>query len=155
MQDEFRPGVEHCDAAIDISDEFERQFFGDVMLFSVVTWLQNHSLDALADSDQLEQVVTQVEAGLLQDYAAKHRALNEKLAELERWLAAQPSWLKPPAEAHLTQFLRNMTANFGKAAPAWQQIQSASHRQQRRQQIVDALRHYRNERNAWDQLFTQ
>lgn len=156
LQDEFRPGVEHRDhAAIDISDEFERQFFGDLMLFSVVAWLKDHSLDEFAGSERLEQVVEQVEASLLEDYTAKHQAVNEKLAALERWLDTQPGWPGPPANAQLTQFLRNMTANFGEASPAWQQIQSVAHRQQRRLQIVDALRHYRSERNAWDRLFTR
>ena len=34
-QSEFRPGIETTRATIDMSGEFERQFYGDVMLFSV------------------------------------------------------------------------------------------------------------------------
>ncbi|MEQ1661673.1 MAG: hypothetical protein ABL877_03165 [Thiobacillus sp.] len=154
-QDAFRPGVEQHNAAIDISDEFERQFFGDLMLFSVVAWLKDHRLDDLSDSTQLDTVVEQVEAGLLVDYADKHRAVNDRREALERWLDARPGWPDPSTHARLTQFLRNIAANFGDASPAWTQIQSAAHRQQRRQQIVDALRHYRRERDAWDRLFSQ
>lgn len=156
MQDEFRPGVEHRDTAIDVSDEFERQFFGDLMLFSVVAWLKQHDLAQFTDAEQIMQTVEQVEAGLLEDYAVKHRAVNARLAELEGWLdAAPPDWPSPSARAQLTQFLRNMTSNFGEASPAWQQIQSDAHRQMRKQQIVDALLHYRGERAAWDRLFTR
>ena len=97
-----------------------------------------------------------MEADLLEMYAAKHRAVNARLAELERWLAdAPPAWRGTPALRQLAQFLRNMEANFGDAAPAWRQIQSAAHREQRRQQIVDALIHYRAERAAWDRLVTR
>lgn len=156
-QGEFRPGVEQRDdAAIDIADEFERQFFGDLMLFSVVAWLKQHSLDQLADVAAVEQGVTQVEAGMLAQYAATHRAVNDRLAELERWRgAAPPGWHGTSALARIEQFLRNMAANFGDASPAWQQIQSESHRATRRAQIVDALTHYREERGAWDRLFTR
>jgi hypothetical protein len=156
-QGEFRPGVEQRDdAAIDIADEFERQFFGDLMLFSVVAWLKQHSLDQLADAAAVEQGVTQVEAEMLALYTAKHRAVNDRLAELERWRGAvPPGWRGTSALARIEQFLLNMAANFGDASSAWQQIQSESHRATRRAQIVDALTHYREERAAWDRLFTR
>jgi hypothetical protein len=156
VQEEFRPGVEHRgDAAIDISDEFERQFFGDLMLFSVVEWLKRHDLAQLADGERLAQAVAQVEADLMELYASKHRAVNVRLAELERWLAEAPhGWRGTPVLRKLEQFLRNMEANFGDDARAWRQIQSEAHREKRRQQIVDALVHYREERAAWDRLFT-
>ncbi|MDQ1314651.1 MAG: hypothetical protein QG662_760 [Pseudomonadota bacterium] len=157
VQDEFRPGVEHRDdAAVDIADEFERQFFGDVMLFTVVEWLKHHDLAQLDDGAQLGEAVLQVETGLLEMYASKHRAVNARLAELERWLAGVPPvWRGTPALQPLARFLRNMKANFGDNAPAWRLIQSAAHREERRRQIVDALTHYRGERAAWDRLVTR
>lgn len=157
MQTEFRPGVERQpDAAIDISDEFERQFFGDLMLFSVVAWLKENDLPELTDGARLQPVVNRVEAELLELYAAKHRAVNARIAELERWIeAAPPTWQGTPALDELAAFLRNMRSNFGDASPAWQQIQSPSHRDARKRQIVDALVNYRAERAAWDALITR
>jgi hypothetical protein len=157
VQEEFRPGVEHRDdAAIDITDEFERQFFGDLMLFSVVEWLKHHDLTQLADGKQLAQTVAQVEAELLAVYASKHRAVNARLAELERWRTdVLHGWQGHPALHKLALFLCNMEANFGDTSPAWRQIQSEAHREKRRQQIVDALTHYRGERAAWDRLFKE
>ncbi|MFP5419824.1 MAG: hypothetical protein ACLGHA_11820, partial [Gammaproteobacteria bacterium] len=137
MQTEFRPGVERqSDAAIDISDEFERQFFGDLMLFSVVAWLKGNDLPELTDGARLQPVVDRVEAELLDLYAAKHRAVNDRIAELERWLAAAPhGWQGTPVLDKLAAFLRNMRSNFGDASPAWRQIQSQTHRDARKQQI--------------------
>jgi hypothetical protein len=157
MQEEFRPGVEQRDAAlVDIGDEFERQFFGDVMLFSVVDWLEHHDLDALAAGAQVEAVVARVEARLLDLYRAKHRAVNTRLAEIRQGLAELPAgWRDHPALHPLAQFLRNIEANFSEAAPAWRQIESAAHRQGRRRQIVDALARYRDERAAWDRLVSR
>lgn len=157
LQAEFRPGVERqADAAIDISDEFERQFFGDLMLFTVVAWLKEHDLAGLAEAAQLQPVIDRVEAELLDLYAAKHHAVNTRIAELEQWLAAPPhGWQGAPALDTLATFLRNMRSNFGDASPAWRQIQSRAHRDARKRQIVDALAHYRDERAAWDALFTR
>ena len=157
MQAEFRPGVERqSDAVIDISDEFERQFFGDLMLFSVVAWLKENELSELTERARLQPVIDRVEAELLELYATKHRAVNARIAELERWLASPPrNWQDTPALDKLAMFLRNMRSNFGDASPAWRQIQSQTHRDARKQQIVDALANYRGERAAWDALITR
>ncbi len=157
LEAEFRPGVaRQPDAATDISDEFERQFFGDLMLFSVVEWLKKNDLAELADAARLQPVVDQVEAGLLDLYAATHRAVRARIAELEQWCAAAPpAWQGAPALDKLTRFLRDMQSNFGDVSPAWQRIQDAAHRDARKRQIVDALVHYRGERAAWDALITR
>ncbi len=157
MQAEFRPGVERqSDAVIDISDEFERQFFGDLMLFSVVAWLKENELSELTEGARLQSVIDRVEAEMLVLYATKHRAVNTRIAELERWLATAPcDWQDTPALDKLAAFLRNMRSNFGDASPAWQQIQNPSHRDARKRQIVDALVNYRAERAAWDALITR
>ncbi|MBO0614948.1 hypothetical protein [Thiothrix fructosivorans] len=155
-EDGFRPGVEQTqDAAIDISDEFERQFFGDLMLFSVVEWLKHYDLAQLTDAERLQQVVDKVEAEMLTLYQAKHAAVNQRRHALETWLASQQAWAATAAWQQITQFLRNIERNFGEEATAWQQIQSAAHRERRKQQIIVALTHYRGEREVWDQLFTR
>jgi hypothetical protein len=152
----FRPGVEQQqDAAIDIADEFERQFFGDLMLFSVVEWLKHYDLAQLTDAERLQQVVDKVETDMLALYQAKHQAVNSRHAALAAWVEAQQGWEETPALHQITQFLRNIVLNFGDEATAWQQIQSASHRHVRKQQIMNALMTYRSERDVWDQLFTR
>jgi hypothetical protein len=155
-EDGFRPGVEQTqDAAIDISDEFERQFFGDLMLFSVVEWLKHYSLAQLTDEARLQQVVDTVEAEMLAFYQAKHQAVNTRRTELDAWIKAQQGWMATPASQQIGQFLQNIERNFGDGATAWQQIQSAAHREGRKQQIIAALMNYRGEREVWDQLFTR
>ena len=152
-EDGFRPGVERQqDAAIDISDELERQFFGDVMLFSVVEWLKAHDLVQLAEGHGLAEVLGKVETELLALYQAKHQAVNARRRELEAWVQAQQGWIGASALHSIRLFLGNIELNFGDEARAWTQIQSASHRQGRRQQIMDALMGYCRERAVWDQL---
>ena len=154
VQEDFRPGVEQQgEALIDIADEAERQFFGDLMLFSVVEWLKHADLAQLTDAERLQQVVDKVETEMLALYQAKHQAVNTRRRELEAWVKAQSGWAGTPALPRILQFLDNIAWNFGDEAKAWQQIQSVSHRHARKQQIVDALLHYRGERAVWDQLF--
>ncbi|MEB4591742.1 hypothetical protein VSS37_12185 [Candidatus Thiothrix sp. Deng01] len=154
--DDFRPGVEQQqDAAIDISDEFERQFFGDLMLFSVVEFLKTHTLEQLTDVGLLQQVAGKVEADLLGLYQAKHEAVNARLEGLEQWVNQEQHWWRgTSAMRQIAQFLRNIERNFSDQSLAWRQIQSETHRVGRKAQILDALLHYRSERDAWDQLFT-
>jgi hypothetical protein len=154
LQDDFRPGVEQQHGAlIDISNEFERQFFGDLMLFSVVEWLKQYDLEQLSNKECLQTVVDKVEAGLLALYQTKHVAVNQRGHALVAWLKEQHSWKETPALRHIEQFLRNIEYNFGDEAIAWQQIQSLTHRKGRKQQIIHALMHYRHERTVWDSLF--
>ena len=156
-EDGFRPGVEQQhDAAIDISDEFERQFFGDLMLFSVVEWLKHYDLAQLTDAERLQQVVDKVEAEMLALYQAKHEAVNAQVQALEQWVQQpQHGWQGTPALAQVLQFLGNIRRNFSDQSLAWQQIQSAEHRAKRKQQMVAALMGYRAEREVWDQLFSE
>jgi hypothetical protein len=121
----------------------------------VVEWLKHYDLTQLTDAESLQQVVDKVEADMLALYQAKHQAVNSRHAALAAWVAAQASWVGTPALHQITQFLRNIVLNFGDEATAWQQIQSASHRHVRKQQIMNALMTYRSERDVWDQLFTR
>lgn len=153
--DDFRPGVEQQqDAAIDIADEFERQFFGDLMLFSVVEFLRVYTLEQLTDADLLREVVSKVEVELLALYQTKHEAVNARRMELEQWVQQEQHWwYATPVMQQMLQFLRNIELNFSDQALAWRQIQSVSHRAGRKAQIYDALMHYRQERDVWDSLF--
>ena len=53
----------------------------------------------------------------------------------------------------IQRFMHNIDVNFGADSTAYQQIQDTRHRDQRKQQIIQALLGYRKSRNAWDQLF--
>jgi hypothetical protein len=108
----------------------------------------------------IEAVIAGKEAELLALYQQKHEAIvarNRQLHELV--FNAGHWWLRSPGLApalrQVQAFIDNIERNFGEHSPAWRQIQSAGHRAQRKHQIVEALMHYRAERNAWDSLFQE
>ncbi|MBT8121622.1 MAG: hypothetical protein KJO10_03720 [Gammaproteobacteria bacterium] len=158
LADDFRPGVELGQERIDVSDEFERQFFGDLMLFSVADMVTRTDVSRPLRKDELIPVIDRKEAELLVLYRQKHEAILETNRQLNALVFdAGHWWLDSAALAdalrQVRAFTGNMEYNFGEQSLAYRQIQSKEHREKRKQQIVEALVNYRAERDAWDRLF--
>jgi hypothetical protein len=162
LSSDFRPGVvphEHGQQQfIDISNEFERQFFGDLMLFSTEALVKQADVNKSFDKDTVVTVVAAKEQELLAFYQQKHDAVLEKNRQLENLAFNADHWWTEAAELtdslkQVGAFIKNIEHNFGGQSPAWQQIQSVEHRAERKKQIVEALINYRAERAAWDRLF--
>ncbi len=157
--DDFRPGVElDGEQSIDLADEFERQFFGDLMLFSTEELVGQADVNQPFAAAAIEAVIARKEAELLALYRQKHEAVINKSRKLhELVFNAGHWWLRSPELAvalrQVQAFIGNIERNFGEHAPAWRQIQSTGHRAARKGQIVAALMNYRAERDAWDSLF--
>jgi hypothetical protein len=154
IQADFRPGVAlQSDALIDISNEFERQFFGDLMLFTVEAWVTQQDAREAVDIERLMPIVEHMESTLLALYQAKHEAINRRLSELQHWATQSGHWWRDTTALHnIVHFLRAIEVNFSDDSKAWRQIQSAEHRAARKTQIIDAVMNYRSERAAWDAL---
>ncbi len=162
LSGDFRPGVELAQevdgAIIDLSDEFERQFFGDLMLFTSEALVWRSDVKQPFPEAVVVEVLRQKEAELLEMYRKKHQAIQDKILRFSNLLFEQGHWwLDHPgladAMARIKTFVDNIQRNFGEQSPAWRQIQSAVHREQRKRQIIAALTEYRAVRDAWDRLF--
>ncbi len=153
-QAEFRPGIAKTAQSVDLSGEFERQFFGDVMLFTV------DKLSALGypkipvPEHKIAHLLTETEAELYRLYTDKRTQILSMIDILERTLAQQGVWTQIAKRhvvgEHFTAFLDNMRHNFGAEARGYQQIASTEHRAERHRQILGALMHYTLDRAAWD-----
>jgi hypothetical protein len=164
LGDAFRPGVDRADDVeqehIDVSNEFERQFFGDLMLFTTEALVTQADINKPFAKDCLVPVMEQKEKELLALYQQKHDAILEKNRKLyDLVFNAGHWWLDVPdltgALLQVKAFIYNIQHNFGEQSPAWQNIQSTEHRAQRKQQIIEALMNYRTERDAWDRLVNE
>ena len=160
LEEDFRPGVEldSTRQGIDLTDEFERQFFGDLMLFTTEAMVKETDVRRPFAVEHIEAVLARKETELLTLYRQKHDAVvsaNRRLHALV--FDAGHWWLRVPELAGALQkiqgFIANIERNFGDSSLAWRQIQSAEHRARRTQQIVAALQDYRAERAVWDGLF--
>jgi len=142
LADDFRPGVELAQQGIDLSNEFERQFFGDLMLFSTEVLVKKADVSKPFAQDVIEALVEQKEAELLALYQQKHDAIVEKNRQLNALVfEADHWWLRTPelkqALRQVRAFIDNIDRNFGAQALAWRQIRSAEHRAARRAQAAD------------------
>jgi len=121
LNDDFRPGVEldknQEHHSIDLSNEFERQFFGDLMLFSTEELVKQANVNQPFAQDLIEAVTTRKEAELLALYQQKHdaivgknRQLNELVFNAGHW------WLRSPELAvalrQVRAFIDNIDRNL-------------------------------------------
>lgn len=152
-QSEFRPGVAERDARVDLNDEFERQFFGDVMLFSMerltaAGYPQRRptmadfctTLDALRDE-------------LLIQYNARRTDIGVKLGKLYEMLDDPTAWWSPAAHTDVMRdfrnFADNVARNFADDAPWVGRINSAEYWQKKRAALASALVRYPDDAQAW------
>ncbi len=153
---EFRPGIERASHRVDLSAEFERQYFGDVMLFAMERLTEQGYPGAGLSEPVIARAVEETEARIHGKYLAKHAEIARKIERLDalfadtgRWWHADPSLAE--ARGHFRRFIDNLRRNFGDAARAWQRVDADGHRRQRKAEIIEAMGRYPDEREAWRQ----
>lgn len=147
---EFRPGVVESADGIDLSDEFARQFVGDVMLFTVERLTQHGYPDTPLDDALLAATLDTVYAEMRAHYAERHLKLRDTLAALTTHFEHAAPWWHDGHDnacAQFRAFFANMRRNFDVPArhdapgfwPAWRARQ------------LDALKGYDAGRARWQQ----
>ncbi|MBW9275214.1 MAG: hypothetical protein K1563_16155 [Candidatus Thiodiazotropha sp. (ex. Lucinisca nassula)] len=159
-ESEFRAGIDKGQAGIDISGEFERQFFGDLMLFSLQALIESGYPQQRLSDRRIEQILNKTEATLLDRYSRMQNEIMEKLERLDQQIEDRHCWWWRNAVAgdaieNFRRFIDNMRCNFGVGSPGYGIIESTQHRQVRRQQILQALRSYSADRDLWRQTLSQ
>ncbi len=154
---EFRPGVDRSAPLVDLSGEFERQFYGDVMLFTVIELVERGYPESQPESEEIRTQVRATETRMRAQYADVRRRVLARLDELEAVLSDPGHWWNDNAGYAETltlfgQFATSLRANFGDDARAWQIIDDDAHREARCAAITDALAAYRLDRASWERV---
>ncbi|MGD8912139.1 MAG: hypothetical protein PVJ68_05245 [Candidatus Thiodiazotropha sp.] len=155
-ESEFRPGIDKGREGIDISEEFERQFFGDIMLFSLQALVASGYPQRPMSVKQIEQILLDTESSLLDRYHQMQQEIMIKLDRLKQQIEDRNHWWWHNPDAanaieNFQRFMQNMALNFSEDSSGNGMISSASHRQQRRDQILQALCSYSEDRDNWRQ----
>lgn len=155
---EFRPGVVTEIDAIDLSDEFERQFFGDVMLFTVERLTALGFPRQALPGETLAATLDAVHADLARQYRTRHAEIVKKLDALTRMLNDPAHWWHAPAHvqalAQFRKFIDNMQRNFGADSPGHARIASEADWQHWRQRQLAALTRFHANRQVWNQALS-
>ena len=157
---EYRPGITREEDKIDLSEEFERQFFGDVMLFSIDDLTGNGYPSVLPNKQEIEKTILAVEDQLLQQYTDQHKHITSSLEKLSELVKKPEHWWNDPvllealpelgaARRSLASFVDNIQSNFGKNAVTYRRIQDSAIRYEYRKSILDAILNYPREKRLW------
>jgi hypothetical protein len=152
---EFRPGVVTQADSIDLADEFERQFVGDVMLFTIERLTALDFPQQALPSETLAATIDAVHADITQQYRTRHAGIVNSLAALNRVLNDPAHWWHAPAYvealAHFRVFLDNIERNFGTDSASHARIASDDQWQHWRQRLLAALTRFHANRRVWNQ----
>ena len=141
--------------SVDLSGEFERQFYGDVLLFSLRVLQESGFPQQTPPMQNLLETLQQTEHKLRQRYLQSRSDIETQLKQLSDEALKQTTWWQQNSDDSVRmveQFINTVRDNFLEGTPAWNQIESSTHRQHRLHQIAEALSHYRDEQFLWDQL---
>jgi hypothetical protein len=154
---EFRPGVDRSAPLADLSGEFERQFYGDVMLFVVIDLVAQGYPEVQPEPAGIRAQVLATEARMRTQYAAVRERVLAHLDTLEELLSDPVNWWNRDAAHAQTrvlfgEFTATLRANFDAQSRAWQLIDDVAHREARRTAIAGALTAYRQDRESWERV---
>ncbi len=158
-ESEFRPGISREEKRVDLSGEFERQFFGDVMLFSMEKLTGSGFPDSAISADSIRETVHPTAEEMYSRYMKKQSLLLEKLQRLYALLNDGGTWWNSEPElesarSRFKHFLISIEHNFGTDAPGYQLIAPGEHRQQRLREITEAIVRYPRDKAAWKAALT-
>mgnify|MGYP005835710927 CR=1 FL=1 len=151
---ECRPGIVHTADGVDLGGEFERQYFGDVLLFAIEALTALGYPDAGPDAATIRRELEAVEARLHTRYLAQQTAVAERIDRLRALLEDAGRWWQREAGSvsarlALKHFLHDLGRNLGTQASPWQRISSPGHRAMWLDAIGAALLRHPDERAAW------
>ncbi|MEJ1437400.1 MAG: hypothetical protein ROD09_02680 [Candidatus Sedimenticola sp. (ex Thyasira tokunagai)] len=151
---EFRPGIYRSLERVDLSGEFERQFFGDVMLFSMEQLTAAGFPKKMPTCDEIKKIVTTVEGDIYQKYLIKQEQIGLKLQQLKTRLDDNSGWwnhhpeLSESKEA-FSHFIDNIENNFSTTSKGYRLIAPGAHKEERLTTICRSILLYNDDREAW------
>lgn len=154
-QSEFRPGIRAGSEAIELCGEAERQFFGDVMLFTIERLTAQGYPQQALPAATLAATLDAVHGEMLGRYEAKRSDVVDKLARLQGVLDDPANWWNRSPEhasavAGFAAFAANIDHNFGADSPCFDRIESPANWERWRADLLDAIVAYPDDAQAWD-----
>ncbi len=152
---EFRPGIVSEREQIDLCGEFERQFHGDVMLFSMqrLTAL-GYPAEVLPEA-VVAATLEATRAEMREKYRVKQQTILERLALLKSLLDDPASWWNrapdlDEAVANFQSFAGNMAHNFGDDSPCYARIDAPGNWENWCNRQIAAIQGLHRDRQAWN-----
>jgi hypothetical protein len=159
-QSEFRPGVSHQQSSIDLSGEFIRQFFGDVMLFSIIELNALGFPDKTITYDIIYNSVSLTIESMQGKYLSKRKEILEKTTTLNQALNNPDKWWSNTSELSQTinnfkSFINNIEFNFNNNSTIFKTLHSKDILDKYHTEISDAIFDYRADMKNWKKTLSR
>lgn len=157
-ESEFRPGVENSTKGIDLGNEFIRQFYGDVLLFSMEAITSSGISLNSSNQENIRSILNKTYRTIKQSYIEKHYTILQLKTKISELLNNQNSWWHNPTVKHqlpdttlanFDSFLTNIQKNFDEDTNAYQQITLEKHAEKHLEKILSAILHYQDDLTHW------
>lgn len=157
---EFRPGINQEDTAIDLSGEFERQFFGDVMLFTIEKLTELGFPQSSLPADVISTTLLATEKRMRGEYNSRHTDILSAQKTLSSIIKDKDNWWNKNAElknaiGNFLIFISNIERNFGANSPCYELINSDDVCRVRRDAIASAVMRYAEDIEAWTDVLSK
>lgn len=155
---EFRAGVNHDDSSIDLGQEFKRQYFGDVMLFSIEELCNSGFPQQTADTSTLRKTVLSVEQSMNKRYNDKQKLLLAKLDLLQSYLEQldhHPVYGTNAIKQNMKQFISNIQLNYGNRSNSFNVINDKATKHSILESIIESIQQYPDLLDRWKDILTE
>ncbi|RDH81134.1 MAG: hypothetical protein DIZ80_13540 [endosymbiont of Galathealinum brachiosum] len=164
-QSEFRPGVTRQNNQIDLSGEFTRQYFGDVMLFTMIELTDKGYPQTNVSYEVLSDTIHKTIVSMKKKYTIKHREISVKIDSLRELLNnLEKKWHntsefdsnnQTSAFSDFNHFIDNIDFNFGKNARIYEIIKSEDTKNKHLKQIANAIMSYNDDVSLWQKILSE
>ena len=153
-QSEFRPGIERQQESVDLSGEFCRQFFGDVMLFSIEKLTAKGYPEELISKQTVSQIISSTIEEMRVKYSIKHEQTLNKIEVLKSLIYNPEHWWNKNTDTQIalqnfTLFITNIETNFGEQAPGYKLVNSDNDTAAYHELILNGIMSYSDDLSSW------
>ncbi|RPI36646.1 MAG: hypothetical protein EHM54_05180 [Nitrospiraceae bacterium] len=154
---EFRSGISADKTSIDLSLEFNRQFWGDVMLFSVEKLSELGYPEKRLGLSEITKTAYQVQDKLWNLYKKRQNEIARKTAKIENYLLHKPFWWHRETGAersveNILLFCTLVDNNFGAQSASLQKISAQIREGSYINTIINAIHSFYEIDIAWNEL---
>ncbi len=154
---EFRRGLKHEDDTLDLSEEFHRQFWGDIMLFSIDALAESGYPDQETGRRRITDTVKSTLDNLWDIYRQQQADSVEKLRRIRHCMSGPLHWWNNHAPAEdsvkrLQLFCSFVEHNFGPNSGSMKKLAEEISRGDRTRMIIDAICSFPEDDRAWNNV---
>ncbi len=156
---EFRHGISRHANNIDLSGEYERQYFGDVMLFSMEKLIKHDYPKKRLSIHEISKIVFSIENQLNEKYISRQAQIIVKLNQLRAIYEDKRSWWQnhnktKQAKMNIQQLIDNIDLNFGKNSIVHTSIGSTDKNDRHINNIIQAISEYSDDIDSWNHMLS-